>query len=92
MVTAYFLPDRVGVVRSGDDVYVARLPDGPIVQLSGTAAIIWSATVDEDGGRPVDRVAARAGVPSAQIADDVERFLASLVERGLLISQDGARY
>jgi hypothetical protein len=91
-VIGYRVPDRVGVVRAGDDIYVARLPDGPIVRLSGTAALIWTASVDEAEGPPLDRVAAAVGVPTAQIAEDVDRFLASLIDQGLLTSQAQERY
>ncbi|GAA4345850.1 PqqD family protein [Microbacterium rhizosphaerae] len=89
---SYRVPDRVGVVRAGDDIYLARLPDGPILRLSGTAAIIWTTSVDGAEGPPADRVAAAVGVPTAQIAEDVDRFLASLIDQGLLTSQAQERY
>jgi hypothetical protein len=91
-VISYRVPDRVGVVREGDDIYLARLPDGPILRLSGTAAIIWTAAVDGAVGRPVDRVAAAVGLSTAEISEDVDRFLASLIDQGLLTSQAQERY
>ena len=96
--TVYRMAPQVGWVDGstyspGEAVrYVASLPDGPILVLRDSAAAIWAAA--SEGGTLemiVDRVAAGVGVDRAEIAGDVESFLADMVRRGLLCtSADGA--
>lgn len=67
--------------------YVARVPDGQPVVLHGPAALIWQAVIQEpspDAAAVLRRVSARAGVPAGEIQDDVDSFLARLVEDGYL--------
>jgi hypothetical protein len=87
----YVRPPGVAVVVTevaGRPVtYLARLPDGPIMVLEDTSALIWGQAVDCEEGDVVAVVAAAAGAQVADIRDDVERFLADLVRNGLLLRQ-----
>lgn len=82
------VPTGVGWTVDRDDggtrVYVARLPHGPIHVLDGTAALIWLEALREDPSDLSTRVATAAGVPEEALGDDVTRFVADLVARGLL--------
>ena len=76
--------------------YVARVPDGPIHCLEGSAAVIWEelpTSTEAGAGRPdlVRRVAARAGVDPDAVDGDVADFVARLASLGLLetISRPG---
>lgn len=90
-MSRFTVPDHVGVVETNDAVFVARLPDGPIIRLSGTAATIWKAAL-ENGDDLVSSVSAIVGVPEHVIAADVEAFIADLVERGLVMNREPGRY
>lgn len=87
-MTAYSVPDRVAHVRRDEDglpqVFLMRLPDGPPVALEGTAALIWIFAVDETVDDVAGAVADCVGEKRDVIADDVEAYLVSLVETGLL--------
>ena len=49
-VSRFTVPDHVGVVEADEAIFVARLPDGPIIRLSGTAATIWTAALQDGDG------------------------------------------
>ncbi|MDL9978264.1 PqqD family protein [Microbacterium candidum] len=83
-MTGYEVAPRVAVVERGDDLFVTRLPDGPIVRLDGTAAVVWREALSDSEGDIVDRVALRVGARSSDIAMDVGAFLSTLVGRHLL--------
>lgn len=83
-MTAYRLAPRVAVERREGTVYVACLPDGPIIALEGTAAVIWSEACSSAAGPIADRVADHIDRDAAEIAADVERFIHDLVAQGLL--------
>jgi hypothetical protein len=83
------IPDRVGIVAgtSADDdvLYVASLPDGPIVVLRDTALTIWHEAVAPTGEQDlVERVAGLYGVPVSEVEAAVGSCVADLVERGIL--------
>ena len=63
----------VGVVEHDDRIYVARLPEGPILVLTGEAAAVWRA--------------ATAGVQPAPDIDD-ENVRALLAARLLTLRKD----
>ena len=90
-MSRFTVADRVGVIEADDDVFVARLPDGPILRLSGTAAAIWRAAL-ENGDVLLSYVSAVVGMPDTEIAEDVDAFISDLVERGLLMNHDVGRY
>ena len=76
-------PD-VGVIDDGAAVYAARLPEGPLIVLAGTAAVIWRAACEDRDGTVADRVAGSVDRGGATIVDAVDDFVADLVARGLL--------
>lgn len=66
-------------------VYLAHVPNGPLLVLEGSAAAIWREAVSSAADADVaDRVAAVVGVATAEIREEVTAFLAELVARGLL--------
>ncbi len=83
-MTAYRPASGVAVEQFEDAVYIARLPDGPIIALEGTAAVIWSEACSSAPGPIADRVAHHVDRDAAQIAPDVELFIQDLVAQGLL--------
>jgi len=88
-MTRYRVPARVAhVLVDGDPVpaetvYLMVLPDGEPAVLRDSAAVIWSAasTGEDDVS---SAVAAMVGLPLAEVAPDVERFLDELVSLGLI--------
>ena len=83
-MTRYRPAADVGVIDRGDAVYAARLPQGPILVLAGTAAVIWRAACDAGEGAVADRAAGSIDRDSSAIEDAVDGFVADLVARGLL--------
>ncbi|GAA6524419.1 hypothetical protein [Intrasporangium sp. DVR] len=92
----FAVPRRVAYVMHGEppegspqpspenpELYLMRLPDGPPVMLSGTAAVIWlvASAGEEDVVDGVARLVAREPV---EIEPDVLRYLDLLVVDGLL--------
>jgi Coenzyme PQQ synthesis protein D (PqqD) len=86
-------PRDVATVPGTDDddgvsaVYVARIPGGPMVLLSGTAAVIWSEAVAPEAEETLEaRVAARfdSHVDRRVMDRDVSSFVEGLVSQGLL--------
>ncbi len=72
---------------SGDDpapVRVARLPDGPIQVLEGSAALIWRAATTAPATRWLATVASDLDGPVEEVTPQVEDFVLTLVEDGLL--------
>lgn len=86
---AYGIAPNVGHVEDAGRSYVARLPEGPPMVLTDSAALIWEQV--QMGDRASDiagRVADAAGVPVEDIIDDVESFLDELVAHGVLVRHD----
>lgn len=83
----YVTSRGIGWVHTDSDdgplVHVARLPNGPLHILADTSALIWLAAV-EGTSDVVAEVAEACGLPQETIRQDVETFVAELVERGLL--------
>lgn len=85
----YRLPE--GVAFHDDPVsgraYLARLPQGPISVLQGTAYVIWCAITAESarpGEDAASRVAAVTGLDPEDVRDDVLGFVKDLLDSGLL--------
>ncbi|GGB38040.1 hypothetical protein GCM10011492_30930 [Flexivirga endophytica] len=76
---------QVAVARRDDRVFIAQLL-GNVVVLQGNATIIWDCVNGSSEEDIVRRVAARAGVPDRDVADEVRVFLSSLCQDGLLIA------
>jgi len=75
-------PDTGAVDGPDGTVYAAVLPDGPILVLSGTAALVWHAATGIGVGELPATLADRG-------ADaDPAPFAAALVDAGLLIMQE----
>jgi hypothetical protein len=69
--------------------YLARLPDGPIIVLHGTAVTIWREAVAPSGaGSLAARVADYYGVSAEAVEPDVAACLADFIDRGL-VEPDG---
>jgi hypothetical protein len=82
-------PDHVGIVEgtAPDDevIYVASLPDGPILVLRGTALTVWQEAVSPSGDQGLaERVADLYHVPVGEVRAAVEACVSDLVERGVL--------
>lgn len=74
----------VGLIAEEGTLYAASLPDGPIVVLTGVAALIWSEACEGERATIVERVAEATEVAPEAIRADVDAFVADLVGRGLL--------
>jgi hypothetical protein len=76
------------VIDTGDVVYAARLPGGPIIVLNGMAAFIWTLIGNGDGNGNVstlaDRIAEATGVEASTVRIEVDAFVDDLLRRGLL--------
>lgn len=79
------LAANAGIVEApgGEDgatvTYLAAVPHGPIITLAGTAQTVWSEALAGPLDDLGERVAARFGVASADVAADVCSFVADLV-------------
>lgn len=75
----------VAWVTLNEVVYVAVLPDPPILVLKDGAALIWRIALEVERQRLSEEVARRSGVAVADVHDDIEAFVADLSRRQLLI-------
>lgn len=85
----YALAADVGIEASGDAIYLAQLPDGPILVLEGVAALIFTEATTGDREHLVDRVFAQVDGPIDEVATHVVAFLDDLLARGLLVEGVG---
>jgi nucleotide-binding universal stress UspA family protein len=83
-MTAFRPGPHVAVEAAEGALFVARLPDGPIIVLEGIAALIWTESCQEDTGDLADRIAAQVDREASEIAEDVADFLSAMVRHGLL--------
>lgn len=84
----YARPATVGMVGAegepASELYLAHLPDGPIMVLTGPAAALYRAVVA--GAQPVAALAVALEVDADEIdAEGVEELLAEWVDGGLLV-------
>ena len=84
-MNAYRPGVAVGIVEHDEVLYVATLPDGPIVVLDGITALIWDEACAGDRETIVERVAAVTAAAPDTIRAHVEGFVADLVARRLLV-------
>ncbi|UWF77901.1 MULTISPECIES: hypothetical protein [Microbacterium] len=75
----YRIARDVGVLDAGERVYVAGLPEGPVVILDGPAVTAWRAAV---GSQPADAAAVVAD------AAEIQRYTAALAEAGFIVEED----
>jgi hypothetical protein len=66
-------------------VFVAQLPDGPLVCLDGTAAIIWTQALTNGETSVTDRVAKAVGLAVREVEQDVQKFIDELIRQGLIV-------
>ena len=83
-MNGYRPADGMGIVEHEELLYVATLPDGPIIVLDGISALIWDEACGDDRETIVDRVAELTAAAPDAIRAHVEGFVADLVARGLL--------
>ncbi|WP_194397259.1 PqqD family protein [Microbacterium atlanticum] len=83
-MTGFVPGPGVGFVVEAGDVYVARLPDGPILQLTDTAALIWEAALAGPRQTLVMRLAELVAAEPANISGDVMDFIDRLTREGLI--------
>ncbi|WDH79482.1 PqqD family protein [Microbacterium esteraromaticum] len=79
------------MIDADDVVYIAPLPDGPIMVLDGVSALIWQTITDPVGATDTEvaaHVAAATGQRPDDIAGHVTSFLDDLVRRGVIIGAD----
>lgn len=85
-MTGYRPADGLGVVEGDAAVYLAPLPDGPIMVLDGISGAIWRAACTGPAETIAERAAVGSGIPADDLRETVEAFVAELVGRGLLVA------
>lgn len=75
----------IAVIQEAEVVYIARLPDGPILVLEGAAALIWNGACSGSRESLTDRLASGLGAPDEDVKQSVEDFVEHLLEQRLLI-------
>lgn len=81
----YRVPDDVAWIDKGEELFLARVPDGTTLLLRDTGRLIW--IVAGNRGHVVDQVANLVGLPAIHIAADVNAFVDDLIARGLLVAE-----
>ncbi|MEI5583934.1 MULTISPECIES: PqqD family peptide modification chaperone [unclassified Agromyces] len=81
----YALAPDVGFEPYDDAVYLAPLPDGPILALNGVAALIFREATRGDAAGLLDRLVAHIDGPIDEITLHTRAFLDDLVARGVLL-------
>jgi hypothetical protein len=71
--------------RIGDEVLVMNLPEGRVLGLNPTGALVWSLLEERDEDGLVAAVVERFETDSVQARTDVGDFLALLRERRLVV-------
>ena len=80
------VPATTGWVERDGVVYVAHLPDGPPLVLTGSGVVVWQALVD--GGTLTDvgeRVAAATGESAAGVRPGILAFVGGLADAGVVV-------
>lgn len=77
--------DQVHWRRAGDDLLVLHLPTSRYLQLNATAGILWDAVVEGATTTELEALLRSTyEIDEAQAAADVDAFLGSLRDGGLL--------
>jgi poly(3-hydroxybutyrate) depolymerase len=72
--------------RIGDEAVLMSLaPEGRVLGLNPTGALVWSLVEDRDEDGLVAAVVERFATETAAAREDVRAFLALLSERGLVV-------
>ena len=81
------VPERLGYVvedeGDGPVLFLCPLPHGPATAVSGSGAVIWLSALT-DGTSVAEAVAADYEVEVDGIREEVERYLAYLLDAGFL--------
>jgi len=83
-MTGYVVATGVGSIDEGDAVYVAYLPDGPILELRGTAALIWREALEGPRETLAERISSAVVARPADVSVDVMAFIELMVAKGLI--------
>lgn len=78
---------HVGAVDAGEAIYVAALPDGPILVLEGVSAVAWRGLAAGGVAGMLAAVVEATGVEIASVEDDLVGFAEDLQARGLVQKQ-----
>lgn len=78
------MADGTAVEPMPHAVYVAPLPDGPILVFEGVAALVWDAVTTLDREDVVDEIAEQTASVPADIRATVDTFIADLIDRALI--------
>lgn len=81
-------PHHVAWVRVDGVTYVADVFRGQILVLEGSAALIWEAALRGETTTLVARVTEDGAADLQAVQHEVDSFLADLIERGMLTSQE----
>lgn len=84
-MTGYAPAPAVGWADLDGTVYVAALPDPPILVLEGPAALIWQVALSTPREQVAESVARIVGAPVDDIRSSVCAFVEEMLSRGLLI-------
>lgn len=85
LVTVLRRGDRVGSVEDRDQVFAARLPDGPIIELNPVAALIWRTATEVPRDQIADHIAASTGAHVDEVSAATEALVEQLLANGLLV-------
>ncbi|MFV0462189.1 MAG: glycosyltransferase family 4 protein [Nostocoides sp.] len=88
---AFEVPPRVGYSVVNDDtaevtVYIAHLPDGPMLELRESAALTWLAATGYPAQSWIDILTAVVGAPRELVTRQATDFVDELIEAGYLMS------
>lgn len=83
-MTRLALGRRVAVIDDGPVIYVAALPDGPIVVLEEGAAAIWAEAHRGERATIADRLTEGTDVPADEIRANVDVFVEQMLRGGFL--------
>lgn len=89
-MSRFTVPPRVAFVvpdAGSPRVFLMHLPDGKPLLLTDTAAMIWVLAADGEAD-VAGAVGEVVGRPRGEVVAEVERYLAGLVEKGLLTDSE----
>lgn len=83
-MTGYVVPADVAVVARDGSIFVARVPQGPIMVFEDTAAELWLLAPGATRENLPAIAAERFAVTESMIVDEVHTFVDSLLAHGLI--------
>ena len=73
-----------------DETVVVNLDSGKYYSLTGVASVLWAALPSQSVTALVDRVAGHYGLDRSETRREIERFVSSLADEGLVVPADPA--